>query len=194
MDELSKRRTPAVHTLSLGYIGNDYIEQVLNFLEKGFPNKLEALIFNFAGRPESEKDLLDLSLFIDHLVDKSLLIVNEIQIWNWLISSEVLNKLVVHFSHVKKLWICWSKFSFKPSELSFEMAYEPKIEEISFEGWGNEALNNWKENQDSLEAIIRAFSKSDIKQSISQVLFDDCEMDEGTSNDILSRYDIKNKI
>ena len=194
--ELSKGRTPAVNSLSLGYIGNDYIEEVLNFITNGFPNKVEALIFNFSGRPKSDKDLLDLSLFIDQLVDKSYLITQELQIWNWVINEDTLNKLMTHFCHLKKLWICWSKFKFEIStkKLLFIMAYEPKLEEISFEGWGDPVINDWEKSTDDLEAILKAIWNSDIKPHINQMLFDDWNLDDSFINEIMNRYGIKNSI
>ena len=70
------------------------------------------------------------------------------------------------------------------------MSDEPKISEINFEGWGDEVLNDWGKNSDSLSKIMKAFKNSDIKDQIKQVLFDDCNLDEPKIEEIMNENGI----
>ena len=99
--DLLEIRIPQIHAIELAYISENDIENVKIFLEKSFPNRLDTLIFNFSEQPKGKESLLNLEHFIDYLVDISLLVNDEIKIWNCSITAEVLNKLVVHFCHLK---------------------------------------------------------------------------------------------
>ena len=70
------------------------------------------------------------------------------------------------------------------------MADEPMLREIDFEGWGDIVLNNWGENTDSLEAIIKAFKNSDISEKIKYVYCDNCNIEPWKLKEIWN----KNKI
>ena len=88
----------------------------------------------------------------------------KIEIWSCKISAYCLNKLSVHFSHVKKFWIHWSLFTFNDDEkLDFRLADNPNIEEVSFEGCEDPLLNNWWENSNKLRRIMKTFKNSVIK-------------------------------
>ena len=102
-----------------------------------------------------------------------------------------MNKLVVHFAHVKTFSIQWCLFDFDNQKLSFELANNPKIEEISFEGCGDKLLNNWEENLDSLKDIMRAFKNSDVRSCIKRVNLDDCgDIDEDKIEKIMEMNQI----
>ena len=184
-------RVPKIHSLFLSFINKDSIEDIRKFMDCSFPHRINWLALNFSGRPKGKDDLLDLGELIKSLVDISDLVIEEIQIWNCLITADALNTLVVNFCHVKKLWICWSLFNFnKKDTLDFSLSDKPNIEEISFEGWGDSILNDWEENLDQLDQIMKAFKLSEIKNTIKQVLLDDCNIEESTISEIMNKNEI----
>lgn len=184
---LLSARVPKIHSIFLSYIDDNSIGDIINFFSNSFPHRIDSLVLNFSGRPESKDTLLNLGLLINSLIEVSDLIIEEIQIWNCKITAKVLSDLVVNFCHVKKLWICWSLFNLDgQDDLDFALADEPKIEEISFEGCGDAVLNNWGEKPEQLNQIMRAFSHSDIKDSIRQVLLDDWDIDDSQIDQIMS--------
>ena len=186
LSDLLSIRVPVIRNVYLSFITQEDIENVRQFLLNSFPNCIDTLVLNFSGRPKSQDDLIELGKFIDLLVDISDLVENEIQIWNFSITADDLNKLVVNFCHCKKLWICWSLFKFGKDSLNFMAANQPCTSEVSFEGCGDEILNNWGENTDTLNEIMRAFKNSDIREKITQVQFDDCNIDDDKIEKIMN--------
>mmetsp|Transcript_21026 Transcript_21026/g.24241 ORF Transcript_21026/g.24241 Transcript_21026/m.24241 type:complete len:267 (-) Transcript_21026:29-829(-) len=192
-EELGESRVPTVHSLFLSHIKPESYSKVSAFFKHNFPNKLNALIFNFSSRPNDESDLVDLSKFIEEIIFKSVLIVEEIQIWNCKITAADLNLLVTYFAHCKKFHIYWSKFDFSDEKtpLDFRMAFEPAIEEVSFEGCGAAVLNDWANDDSSLHQIMKAFERSEIKSHIKQVILEDCDLEEDRIREIMETHDIK---
>ena len=82
MKDLLTIRLPKIQKLEIGYLHQDVLDDVRNLLDASFPNRLESLVFNFSGRPKSKDDLIDLSYFIDLLIEIGSLVSNEIKIWN----------------------------------------------------------------------------------------------------------------
>ena len=193
LEDLLTIRIPKVQRITIGYITKDSVESVRKLLDKSFPHRIGWLCFNFSGRPKSQDDLLDLSLFIDLLIEIGPLVSTEIEIWNCKVSADSLNKLVVHFSHVKKFWIHWSLFTFgDDTKLDFKLADSPNIEELSFEGCGDALLNNWGENLTKLRTIMEGFKNSDVKDKIKKVNLEDCgDIDDAKVEEIMNENGIK---
>ena len=211
--DLNKSRYPWIKWLSLANVTNfifnykkDFLydsssnDDVSQFFEFSFPNRLKWFIFNISKIPRHVEDLLDISEYIEYFLMWDIQVLEEMHFYNCKINAHQLYDLITGFSQVKKLWFWWWKFDFSDLKYPQIETFEKNclislvsailiLNKLKLTGWGWQLLNNWNTNPTYLYLILQWIIESEVGFGINKVYLDEWDLNDKHKEKISSMFD-----
>ena len=184
MDKWKLLRLPNCRKVRIGSM-IEVKQDVLLFLAYGFPDQTKLFQFNVFG----DYKLLKIDSAIDQLEQSISKVQKEVAINYCDLTKKQFERLFKASYKTSRVIFSWSKIDLS-SDLDLE-GPEYSISYLGFNQTGEEHGNNWKNQPEKFERLIKAISMTSMKSSIETINIFKCGLNIEEVKTIFSNYDME---